>query len=214
VSVFITGTDTGAGKTTFSVWLLERLRSRGTRCAGFKPICCGDREDAYKLLGASECGLTIDEINPCWLKTPAAPLTAARIEDRAIDLDGLREAFVSLQDRVEFVVVEGVGGWIVPITSTYFTNDFAADIGLPVIVVALNRLGCLNHVLLTVRSIKKAGLPCAGVVLNQPTLTEEVATATNAEILRLCLTAPVLARFDRTQAGLGAEIGQMLTGIM
>ena len=78
MSVFVTGTDTGVGKTKFTVWLLERLREHGMRCAGYKPICCGDRQDAERLLGASADGLTIDEINQLWLKTPDAPLTAVR----------------------------------------------------------------------------------------------------------------------------------------
>lgn len=213
MSIFITGTDTGAGKTTFAVWLLQRLQSLGVRCAGYKPICCGDREDARQLLAASACGLTIDEINPCWLKTPAAPLAAAITEGCEIDLDALREGFVRLQDRVEFVVVEGVGGWIVPITSSYFTNDFAAELGLPVVMIAPNRLGCLNHILLTVRSITGAGLKCAGIVLNSLTPNEDVATSTNAEILRRCLTIPILGRFDRKRTAIDPEIRQMLPKI-
>ena len=71
MSVFVTGTDTGVGKTVFTVWLLKRLRERGVRCAGYKPICCGDRHDADLLLAASSPGLTIDEVNPVWLRTPA-----------------------------------------------------------------------------------------------------------------------------------------------
>jgi dethiobiotin synthetase len=213
VSVFVTGTDTAAGKTTFVVWLLERLRSRGMQCAGYKPICCGDREDARRLLEASTCGLTIDEVNPCWLKTPAAPLAASLAEDCEIDLEALREGFVRLEDRVEFVVVEGVGGWMVPITRSYFTNDLATDLDLPVIVVAPNRLGCLNHILLTVRSVTEAGLSCAGVVLNQLVPAEDVATRTNAETLARCLTMPILGRFDPKAVTIGPEIGQMLAQI-
>jgi dethiobiotin synthetase len=213
VSVFITGTDTGAGKTTFAVWLLQRLQSLGVQCAGYKPICCGDREDARKLLAASACGLTIDEINPCWLKTPAAPLVAATAEERKIDLETLRDGFLWLQERVEFVVVEGVGGWMVPITSNYFTNDFAADLGLPVIVVAPNRLGCLNHILLTVRGITAGGLNCAGIVLTPVPKDEDAATATNAEVLRQCLKIPILGRFDCKRAAIDSEIRQMLPEI-
>jgi dethiobiotin synthetase len=210
VSIFVTGTDTGVGKTTFLVWLLQRLQSLGLSCAGYKPICCGDREDARQLLAASACGLTIDDVNPCWLKTPAAPFTAAMTEGEEIDLEALRDGFVRLQDRVEFVAVEGVGGWIVPITSSYFTNDLAADLGLPVIVIAANRLGCLNHILLTTRSITEAGLNCAGVVLNPLLLSEDIATNTNADILRQCLTIPILGRFDCKRAAIDLEIRQML----
>ncbi len=195
MSIFVTGTDTGVGKTTFTVWLLKHLRERGLRCAGYKPICCGDRDDAFQLHSASCAGLTIDEINPVWLQTPASPLTAARVEKREIDLPSLRAGFVRLSKRVDFVAVEGVGGWMVPITPDYFSNHLAAELALPVIVIAQNRLGCLNHVLLTVRAIEGAGLRCAGVVLNDFARDSDLAMRTNAEILQSCLTAPVATGF-------------------
>ena len=90
--------------------LLRLLRASGMRCAGMKPICCGDRRDAELLLAASSEGLTIDEINPVWLKTPAAPFAAARIEQVPIDIGDTIAALRALQDRLERVVVEGVGG--------------------------------------------------------------------------------------------------------
>lgn len=153
MSVFVTGTDTGVGKTSFTAWLLQRLRERGVRCAGYQPICCGDRDDAVQLRAASSSGLTIDEVNPVWLRTPAARLTAALAEDREIDLASLGEGFVRLSARFDLSRSEGVGGWMVPITPGYFSNDLAADLRLPVLVVAENRLG-LNHILLTVRAIE------------------------------------------------------------
>ena len=88
-------------------------------------------------------------------------MTAATLERRTIDLAVLRDGFRRLRERFEFVAVEGVGGWMVPITTEYFSSDLAADLQLPVIVVAHHRLGCLNHILLTVRSIQSAGLRCA-----------------------------------------------------
>jgi len=213
VSVFVTGTDTGVGKTQFTVWLLKCLRGCGMRCAGYKPICCGDRDDAVRLQAASSPGLTIDEVNPVWLRTPAAPLTAARAEGRKIDLLALREGFARLSPRFDFVVVEGVGGWMVPITARYFSNDLAVDLRLPVIVVAENRLGCLNHILLTVRAIESAGLKCAGVVLNDLAKESDLAMTTNAEILRSCLTLPILADFDPAKAELDRRLRQMLPEI-
>jgi len=213
VSVFVTGTDTAVGKTQFTVWLLECLRGRGLQCAGYKPICCGDRDDALRLRAASGPGLTIDEVNPVWLRTPAAPLTAARVEGRKIDLLALREGFARLSPRFDFVAVEGVGGWMVPITTRYFSNDLALDLRLPVIVVAENRLGCLNHILLTVRAIETAGLKCAGVVLNDLAKESDLAMSTNAEILRSCLTLPVLAGFDSAKAELDPRLRQMIPEI-
>jgi dethiobiotin synthetase len=213
VSVFVTGTDTGVGKTSFVVWLLRRLRERGMSCAGYKPICCGDRDDATRLHVASSDGLTIDGTNPVWLRTPAAPLTGATLERRTIDLAVLRDGFGRLRERFDFVAVEGVGGWMVPITTEYFSNDLAADLRLPVIVVANNRLGCLNHILLTVRSIQSAGLRCAGVVLNDLAKADDAASTTNAEILQRCLTLPILPRFDPESDEIAPPLRQMLPEI-
>ena len=213
MSVFVTGTDTGVGKTRFTVWLLECLGQRGMRCAGYKPICCGDRDDAMRLRAASCPGLTIDDVNPVWLRTPAAPLTAAQTEGRKIDLPVLREGFARLSSRFDFVAVEGVGGWMVPITTRYFSNDLAVDLRLPVIVVAENRLGCLNHILLTVHAIETAGLKCAGVVLNDLAKEPDLAMTTNAETLRSCLALPVLAGFDPAKAELDPHLRQMIPEI-
>ncbi|MEO8044986.1 MAG: dethiobiotin synthase [Spartobacteria bacterium] len=213
MSIFVTGTDTGVGKTSFTVWLLQELRARGVRSAGYKPLCCGDRDDAVQLHDAGSPDLTIDEVNPVWLKTPAAPLTAARAEKREIDLLLLREGFVRLTARVEFVAVEGVGGWMVPITPDYFSNHLASELGLPVIVVALNRLGCLNHVLLTVHAIESAGLKCAGVVLNSFAQEADIAMATNAEILRSCLSLPIATGFGREGGADLDKFAQMMPEI-
>jgi dethiobiotin synthetase len=116
VGLFITGTDTGVGKTFLSVQLLRLLRERGLRCAGLKPICCGDRHDVELLLAASSGGLTIDEINPLWLRTPVAPFAASLVERVEIDPKRLIDAFEEINCRFDFVLVEGVGWWMVPIT--------------------------------------------------------------------------------------------------
>ncbi len=192
MSLFITGTDTGVGKTHTAAQLLRLLGASEVRCAGMKPICCGDRRDAELLLAAGSDRLTIDEINPVWLKTPVAPFAAARIEQVKIDIECIVAALRALQDRVEHVVVEGAGGWLVPIRADYFVSDLAAEMKLPVLVVALNRLGCLNHTALTVRSIVEHGLPCAGIVLNELPGATDIATATNADILQEIMDVPLL----------------------
>lgn len=210
MSIFVTGTDTGVGKTSFTVWLLERLRAEGVRAAGYKPICCGDRQDAELLLAASASGLTINDVNPVWLQMPAAPLTAALAEKRAIDLEGLREGFVRLTKQVDFVVVEGVGGWIVPITADYFSSDLAVDLGLPVIVVAHNKLGCLNHILLTVCGIAEVQLKCAGVVLNDLGEEGDLASRTNPDILRRCVPLPLVEKLDVKSRKIPGPLREML----
>jgi dethiobiotin synthetase len=205
VRFFVTGTDTGVGKTHTVVQLLRRLRANGRSCAGFKPICCGNRQDAERLLDASANGLMIDQINPVWLKTPAAPLTAAQIEKVDIDVKRLLDAFQKLAARVDDVFVEGVGGWMVPIGQHYFVKDLARDFELPVLVVAQNRLGCLNHTLLTVQSVQAAGLRCAGVVLNAPSGSGDIAETTNADILANILDVPLLPQSALETAELSPE---------
>ncbi len=193
MSLFITGTDTGVGKTHTTIQLLRLLRASGTRCAGMKPICCGDRRDAELLLAAGSEGLRIEEINPVWLKTPAAPLVGSLTEGVNIDIERILAAFRALQDRVKHVLVEGVGGWLVPIRSDYFVSDLAVEMALPVLVVAQNRLGCLNHTMLTVRSITEHGLRCLGVVLNGVPETSDIAFVTNVDILRKIVDPPLLS---------------------
>jgi len=192
VSLFITGTDTGVGKTRTVVQLLRLLRASGTSCAGMKPICCGDRQDAELLLAASGTGLTIDDVNPVWLRTPAAPIVGSLTEKVSIDIERILAAFHALQNQVEHVIVEGVGGWLVPIRSDYFVSDLAVEMKLPVLVVAQNRLGCLNHTALTVRSVAEHKLRCLGVALIAAPRTSDIAAATNADILKRILNVPLL----------------------
>jgi dethiobiotin synthetase len=192
VGLFITGTDTGVGKTHTLTQLLRLLRGSGVNCTAMNPICCGDRRDAELLLAASSEGLTLDEVNPVSLKTPVAPLAAALAEKVDIDIDAVLNAFAQLQERVDQVFVEGVGGWLVPIRPDYFVADLAVDMKLPVLVVAQNRLGCLNHVALTVQSVVDRGLSCAGVVLNDPLSLNDPATRTNRDILGTIINAPIL----------------------
>jgi dethiobiotin synthetase len=192
VSLFITGTDTGVGKTRTVVQLLRLLRASGTSCAGMKPICCGDRQDAELLLAAGGVGLTIDDVNPVWLRTPAAPIVGSLTEEVSIDIERILAAFHALQNQVEHVIVEGVGGWLVPIRSDYFVSDLAVEMKLPVLVVAQNRLGCLNHTALTVRSVAEHKLRCLGVALIAAPGTSDIAAATNADILKRILNVPLL----------------------
>jgi dethiobiotin synthetase len=156
-----------------------------------KPICCGDRRDAELLLGAGIDGLTIDDVNPVWLKTPAAPVVGSLMEEIEVDIEQILAAFSNLQGRVEHVIVEGVGGWLVPIRSDYFVSDLAVEMQLPVLIVAQNRLGCLNHTALTVRSVAHHKLRCIGVALTGVPVSEHIAALTNADILRKILTVPL-----------------------
>jgi dethiobiotin synthetase len=217
---FITGTDTAVGKTYFTTALLRSLRATGIDAVGFKPICCGTREDSEAIVAASGGAATIDEVNPVWLRPPAAPYTASIIEERIIDLDRIRETFQMLRARHACVVVEGAGGWLVPIRRDYAVADLAAELGLPVIVVVENRLGCLNHALLTAASIRTHKLSCLGFILNHglsiPThdpleaARRAVATTTNRSVLEDVSGLRVLCELDHA-ADLPTDFPEVLT---
>lgn len=203
MSWFITATDTGAGKTYVAAQIIQRLCARGVDAVGFKPICCGSREDAELLQAASGPGAPeINDVNPVWLRTPAAPYVAAMVENRPLDLALVRERYAALRSRHEKVVVEGIGGWLVPIERDFAVADLAMEFGLPVVVVVRNRLGALNHAALTVRAVREAGLPCAGLVLNGGLAAggeidpQGVALATNRAILEDLLAVPVLGEIE------------------
>jgi len=200
VSLFLTGTGTGVGKTFVAIELLHWLRAHGIRAAGMKPICCGDREDARRLLAASAEGISIEELNPVWLQSPVAPSVAAQIERVEIDLGKIQNCFRNLSERFDTVIVEGVGGWLVPITTNLFVGDFAKQLDLPVAIVAENRLGCLNHILLTLESVQQRGLVCAGVILKSANGPTDLAQSTNeTELRRLLADINLVAIDERTE---------------
>src|SRR5438128_12595808 len=116
-----------------------------------KPICCGDRRDAELLLAASSDGLTIDEVNPVWLRTPAAPIVGSFMEQVTIKIETILAAFQALQNRFEQVLVEGVGGWLAPIRPDYSLSELPFELQLPMMIVVQNRQRCLNLTSLTVR---------------------------------------------------------------
>jgi dethiobiotin synthetase len=197
--LFITGTDTGVGKTFFTCWLVRGWFSLGYNHAALKPISTGGREDAICLRDAIGSRLALDEINPIHFREPAAPLIAARLENRTIDFKALNQGIHAMRTRFSHLAVEGIGGWRVPLGPGYDVRDWARDLGFPVVVVARGTLGTLNHTLLTIDSIRDAGLTCAGVVVNagadeSPDL--DLARRRNIDLLR-DLTGLPLFEFDR-----------------
>jgi dethiobiotin synthetase len=192
VSFFITGTDTGAGKTWIARHLIASLRDAGVDAVGYKPVACGDRDDGKQLAEASG-GLDLDVVNPVWFKTPVAPHVAGMLENRTVDPAVLVRGFQALSEQHRMVLVEGVGGWEVPISPGFFVSDLAVALGLPVIVVVDNRLGALNHAILTVRAIQARGLVCAGLVVNQTADEFDAAMITNRGLFGEFTGVPVLA---------------------
>lgn len=205
MSFFVTGTDTGVGKTHVTRLILEGLRASGIDAAGYKPVACGDRDDARILADASG-GLPIEEVNPVYLQSPVAPYVAGLLENRAIDPAELIAGYRRLAAAHKTIVVEGAGGWEVPVAAGYRISDLAAELGLPVVLVAANRLGALNHILLTLGAIRARGLVCAGVFLNQ--LVDELDTAmiTNKGLIEDLTGVPLLEHLIHGQDFLDEEV--------
>lgn len=203
---FITATDTGAGKTTVTCLLLRALRAAGRAPAAFKPVCCGSRQDVIDLMDAAVPGLTAEEVNPVYYKMPLSPMAAGLLENRPFPMQAVLEAWQKLNAQHADILVEGAGGWEVPLTPSLTIADMAAEIGLPVIVVVNNKLGALNHTILTVRSIRQRGLKCAGVVLNYVDPERDTASISNAAVLREVLPdVPVLAEVMHGETELSLE---------
>jgi dethiobiotin synthetase len=167
-NLFITGTDTGVGKTFVTAALLAELRRRGVRAAAFKPIACGTggRHDAEIYAEIMKRERPLDMINPVYLRYPLAPSVASRLEHKRINLHRIRDCYRRLVSTYDVVLVEGAGGLLVPIRDDYSVADLAKTLRLPLLVVARLGLGTINHSLLTVRMAREAGLKVRGIVLN------------------------------------------------
>lgn len=188
---FIAGTDTGVGKTWVTVNLLRDLRHRGLRGAGMKPVECGSHEDADSILAAADPDLDLKAINPYHLPEPLAPISQG---GPAIEFEVIEHAYQNLTKDRDVVLVEGAGGWLVPVDVQRTMEDLAIALDLPVILVAANRLGVLNHVLLSLRAIRGAGLPCRAVFLNDLPGLPDSSRASNARVLgQLLPDVPVFA---------------------
>ena len=205
---FITGTDTDAGKTYVACLLLEALRRDGHDAVGYKPFACGDRIDAHALRQAGNSVLSLDETNPVHFKAPAAPYTAGLLENKPVDIETARLAFLSLAARHSHVLIEGAGGWEVPLAPGRTMADFAAELGLPVLLVVDNRLGCLNHCLLTLTAIQNRGLHCAGLILNHTRDERDLASISNRAVLEQFTPIPIVLEImhGESQADWPAEL--------
>lgn len=192
MNYFITGTDTDCGKTFVTSLLVRAGRAVGLDTIGAKPICCGTREDVEILSAASGNAEPLHALNPIWFKTAAAPQACTLFGEKEPDYDAALAAMRLLAYRHDNVLCEGAGGWLVPLHPGYTTADFATQLGWPVVIVARNRLGVLNHALLTAESIRSCGLELAGVILNDMDGGTDPASSTNAQLLADTLGAPLL----------------------
>jgi dethiobiotin synthetase len=193
---FVTGTDTGVGKTLAACALLHALAARDVRAIPMKPIAAGVtgamNEDTAALIAAAGRGKP-EDVTPVLLREPMAPHIAAAREGVILSLAPVTAAFERLRTQGDFIVVEGVGGFKVPLADGLDTVDMARAFALPVVLVVGMRLGCLNHALLTADAIDAAGLRLAGWIANHVDAHMLVADE-NVEALRTRLHAPLLGR--------------------
>jgi dethiobiotin synthetase len=168
---FVTGTGTGVGKTLVSCALLHAFRACGKSAVGMKPVVAGCENgkwaDVELLAAASNIEAPRELVNPYALVPPIAPHIAAKQVGVQIDMTVIRRACLKLQKIADIVIVEGVGGFLVPLNDHQDSADMAKALGLPVVLIVGMQLGCLNHALLTAQAVRAAGLPLAGWVANR-----------------------------------------------
>jgi dethiobiotin synthetase len=193
--LFITGTDTGVGKTFVGCALAAALRTRGLRVGVMKPVETGvvrEPEDAVALRAAAGDAASLDDICPYRLRAPLAPAVAARLEDTTIDVDRLTTLVHRRAREADVLLVEGAGGLLVPVAGRVTWADIAMRLTLPLLIVAANRLGTVNHCALTARVAAAVGLSVRGFVLSQPTPASDESAATNADTIAMLTDLPVL----------------------
>jgi len=189
--IFITGTDTGVGKTVIACGITRLLKSRGVKVGVMKPIASGSRHDAVLLSKAAGLQESLDIINPQFFKAPLAPTIAASLERREIDLNAIYQAYWFLQKRYDFLIVEGAGGVKVPLGESTYIVDLIQALRLPALVVARAGLGTINHTLLTLDALEAEKIPVLGVLLNGAR-GKDLAEKTNVDELQDHATVPVM----------------------
>lgn len=192
--IFVTGTDTGVGKTVFTSLLLHHLRNSGVHALAMKPFCSGGRGDVRLLRAMQDGELTEDEINPFYFSEPVAPLVSARQHKRKISLRDVVRRIEAISHRCDCLLIEGSGGLLVPLGETYLVNDLIRRLNCEVIIVSRNRLGTINHTLLTLSALGDrgwaGGVQIALVGGGRP----DISSRTNGRVLQeLCAPVPVRA---------------------
>ena len=224
--IFVTGTDTGVGKTRVAVALIEALKAQGLRVAGMKPVAAGCErvedewvnEDVALLRAAANVTAPAGWINPYLFPEPVAPHLAAARQNTRIELAPILAAYRELERLADVVVVEGVGGFRVPLNEAEDSADLAVALGLPLVLVVGLRLGCLNHALLSVEAIAARGLTLAGWLANgiDPimALRQENVRALRERIASPCLAEwPWLEKKAGGAASATLDLGPVLSGL-
>ena len=210
--IFVTGTDTGVGKTLAACALVHALAARGARVGAMKPIAAGvDRDGVNEDTGllARASGGSAADVTPVLLREAIAPHIAAHHEGREIALAPVRAAYARLAASSDWMVVEGVGGFVVPLGPALDTVDLARALALPVVLVVGMRLGCLNHALLTQAAIQSAGLRFAGWIANHVDPAMDAADENVAALVER-LEAPLVGRFRHDERRDARELARSL----
>lgn len=192
--VFITGTDTGAGKTVLTSLLARHLHQRGVRVAALKPVCSGGRADAEALHAALDSTLPLDLINPWHFRAPLAPVLAARRQRQTVTRAQLLAHIRHVAASAELTLVEGAGGLLSPLAEQCDSRDLIRALRARVILVAPNQLGVVNHLLLTLHALPAATAAATQIVLMTPA-RPDAATRTNAALLAEAWPGVKLVRF-------------------
>jgi dethiobiotin synthetase len=219
-AVFITGTDTGIGKTVVAAGLALALKKRGLDIGVMKPTATGCRkrggkrfsEDVDYLIGASGCEDETDLVCPYMLQRPLAPEVAAELEHVRIDTHRIIQAFRELCSRHDLVIVEGAGGLFVPIRNRYFMLDLVADLSCPLIVVARPGLGTINHTLLSHEVSRSRGIDMVGTIINGTVKRPSLAERTNPDVIYRYSGSPMLGLMPNLPA-VSVETGKY-TGLL
>ena len=191
--IFITATDTGIGKTYLSCQLARGLRKAGVDVGVMKPVASGSRSDA-RLLSKAQGGTDpIELINPIYLKNPLAPYAAYQLSRKKIYLDKIWKAHSILRKQHDFLIIEGIGGLMVPINRGFFVKDLCLKFGYPLLIVTRPTLGTINHTLLTFSEAKRSGLKTLGIVFNYyKPFRKGLAEKTNPEVMKDITGVPIV----------------------
>lgn len=196
--VFVTGTDTEVGKTRITTGLMAVLQQQGLKAAGMKPVASGcdwiagewQNEDALAMIAQSNVSLPYSVVNPYAFEPAIAPHIAASRVNNEVSISEIKQQFEQIKSEADAVVVEGAGGWLVPLNQTETMADLAVALDLPVVLVVAIKLGCINHALLSIESIQDRGLRIAGWVANH--LDTQRESAEIIDTLKQHIAAPCL----------------------
>ncbi|MFC8151119.1 dethiobiotin synthase [Bacillus paralicheniformis] len=212
---FVTGTDTGVGKTFIACGLAALLKEQYVDVGVFKPFLSGEltsdpQSDTALLKNSSETSLADEEITPFVFKEPLAPYTAAKLEGRTVGLEDAVNHWKKIKDRHDCFIVEGAGGIAVPLGEDYFVSDLIKALDLPAVIVARPNLGTINHTYLTVQYAKQMGIRVIGIVINGISSGPGLDEQTNPDMIERFCGVPLLGVTPKLDDASPTQIHHMI----